>query len=186
MARAKTIFGKLTGNTDFPLPWPINITTLAELQPLIDTADAALTAAKTRAEGTAEALKTAMWQLHLALINIMGMVQTAMYDDVINAETICLGAGYNVKRETSHGPRKDTATSTQEGLVELGGAGAGPHQWQQSSDGGITIIALDPTRGGKTSVPGLVSNSTHWFRNRQVLSKGQYGEWSNWIPVRVK
>jgi hypothetical protein len=185
LVKAKTILAKLSGNTTFPLPWPSNITTLAELQTLITTADEALTDAKTRAKGTSQALKTALWQLHLALINIMGMVQLAMYDDAANAETICLGAGYNVKRESPHGPRKDTATSTEQGIVELEGAGAGPHQWQQSPDGGTTIMALDPTRGGKTSAAAL-SGSMQWFRNRQVLTKGQYGAWSNWIPVRVK
>ena len=186
LVKAKVIRGKINPNNNFPLPWPSNITTPAELDTLITTADAALIQAKTRAEGTGPALKAALWQLHMALINIMGMVQTVMYDDPINAETICLGAGYNVKRETSHGPRKDSATSTEEGVVELRGAGAGPHQWQQSADAGITTTALDPTLSGKTSVSGLASVSMQWFRNRQVFTKNRYGEWSNWIPVRVK
>ena len=186
LIKAKGIRTKLTGNTNFPLPWPTNITTLAELDPLITAADDALTEAKTRAEGTAQELQAALWQLHMALINIMSMVQAAMYADTPNAETICLGAGYNVKAESKHDPRKDTATSNETGMADLTGAGAGPHQWQQSSDGGTTITALDPTRTGKTSASGLPSGSMQWFRNRTILTKGRYGTWSNWIPVRIK
>ena len=48
------------------------------------------------------------------------------------------------------------------------------------------ITALDPTRTGKTSASGLPSGSMQWFRNRTILTKGRYGTWSNWIPVRIK
>ncbi len=78
------------------------------------------------------------------------------------------------------------AKSNAAGEADLTGAGAGPHQWQQSNDGGTTTIALDPTRTGITKVTGLASGSKPSFRNRQILTKGRYGDWSNWIPVRIE
>jgi hypothetical protein len=182
---AKYIDEKLTGNSDFPLPWAVVYPTLAAIEAQIVILDAAKTKAKSKAIGTAEAFNTELGNLQSLLEDLMPMVQKKMKSDPAHAEAICLGAGYDVKKAASHGPRQDTAKSTEEGVVKLTGAGRGPHQWQQSPDNGTTIIQLDPTSGGKATVTDLASGAKMWFRNRTVLTKGRFGDWSQWIYVRI-
>jgi hypothetical protein len=186
LVKAKLIQLKLTGNPLFTIPYPVNITTLAQLGLDITAAETAQTLAETKVKGSAKAFSEALVVVHNDLISIMSMVQAAMTAAPKNAESICQGAGYDVKKETSHGARKNTAKSNAAGEADLTGAGAGPHQWQQSNDGGTTIIAIDPTRTGKTKVTGLASGSKPSFRNRQILTKGEYGDWSEWIPCRIE
>jgi hypothetical protein len=184
--KAKYIVEKLTGNTDFPLPWAVVYPTLAAISAQIVIVDAAKTLAESKALGAAEAFQAQLGILQGMLMDLMPMVQKKMETNPANAEAVCLGAGYDVKRITIRGKRQDTAKSTEEGVVALTGAGKGGHQWQQSPDNGTTIIQLDPTSSGKTIVTDLPSGAKMWFRNRTVLTKGRFGDWSQWIYVRVK
>ena len=63
LVKAKVIRGKINPNNNFPLPWPSNITTPAELDTLITTADAALIQAKTRARHLRPLCGNCTWPL---------------------------------------------------------------------------------------------------------------------------
>lgn len=184
--KAKYIVSKLTGNATYPAALYPASTPLSKLVADIAAWDAALLKASGRGKGTASAAKAAEKVVKDDLTAIETMVKLVMQGDVANAESNCASAGFDVRVTVLHGKRKDSAQSVVEGEVELEGSGAGHHQWQQSPDEGETIINLDPTSGGKKTVTGLTSNIILWFRNRTVLTKGQYGEWSAWIKIRVK
>ena len=98
------------------------------------------------------------------------------------AVRICAGAGFGQKSQATRGKRKREAKKGNvPGSLIVTDEGAGKRQWLQSPDEGKTIINLDPTSGGKTTVTGLTSLQFYWFRCRLVLTKGRYGDWTPWF-----
>ena len=178
---AKHIHTQMTGNADFPLPWPANVTSLATLQTDMGTFDDNIVAAKTRAKGTAEAEQASSIQVHKELLSIL-RIQTAMDSKPDQAVRICTDAGLNQKGQATRGKRKREAKKGNvPGSLIVTDEGAGRRQWQQSPDEGKTIINLDPTTGGKTTVTGLTSMQFVWFRCRLVFTKDRYGDWTPWF-----
>jgi hypothetical protein len=186
LKKAKAILQKLTGNPKFPTPYPIIIIPLSKLSSDITAYDTAITTASLKGKGTASIANTAGDEVHDDLKNLMIMVQIAMDNDETNARTTCEGAGYVCKAESLRGKRTTKATpGHMPGMVLLEGEGLRMHQWQQSPDGGKTIVNIDPTTSGKKTVTGLTSDVREWFRGRQVLPDEQYGPWSAWVSVMV-
>lgn len=126
-------------------------------------------------------------KVKLALQDLRNWVQGVADANMERAESIILSAGMEVKKEASRNVADNDVEDGQEfGTVVLTGKGAGAHQWQQSPDQGTTIIQLDPTMVANITVKGLVPGQKVWFRNRQVLRKGEYGDWCTWIPFIPK
>jgi hypothetical protein len=182
LVSTKHIDVQMTGNTDFPLPWPANVTSLATLETDIGTFDDNIVAAKTRAKGTSEAEELSSKKAHKDLLSIMRMVQTKMDDKPEEALRICTDAGFGNKSRATRGKRKREAKPGNiPGSLIVTDEGAGKRQWQQSPDEGKAITHLDPTTGGKTTATGLTSLQFYWFRCRLVLTKGRYGDWTPWF-----
>ncbi len=122
-------------------------------------------------------------KVKLDLQELRNWVQGVADANVERAESIILSAGMEVKKDGGRSaPDNDVEDGQEIGTVVLTGKGAGAHQWQQSPDQGITIVNLDPTMVANITVKGLVPGQKVWFRNRQVLRKGEYGDWCTWIP----
>jgi hypothetical protein len=184
--KAKYIYGKMLTNPDFPAPWPANVTPLATLDTDIKAFDTKITAAESKAKGTATAMKTASKLVHKELLTIMAMLQIKLNDKPLNAEEICVNAGFDHKGMATRGQRKREAVPGNEpGSLIATDTGAGYRQWQGSYDGGETIVALDPTRGGEITKTGLTSGQFYSFRCRLVLTKDRYGDWTDWFGAEV-
>jgi len=180
--KAKHIQAKLTGNPLFPVPYPDNVTSLADLGNHIVDYDKAIAANEAHVEGSAEALKLAGDVVHADLISIMSMVQDAMDDDKPNAIKIATDAGFETKYETSHGPRKAQVNQcTEQGCLIVWGEGGGPHDWQMSRDGGQSFENKGGTSAGILEVTGEKSDVRIWFRSRQIFTRGKFGEWGPWV-----
>ena len=104
-----------------------------------------------------------------------------------NAETIIQSAGFDIKKTYGGTKRQNSvADGTVEGMILLSAEMAGAHQWQQSSDAGTAIVALNPTLGGTMVLTNIVPGVKVWFRNRTILSGNTYGEWTQWLPITPK
>ncbi|MEI8201552.1 MAG: hypothetical protein WCH34_00955 [Bacteroidota bacterium] len=172
----------LTGNAQFPVPYPSIIVSLAQLIADIDDYDNAITDNETHADGTSEAMRLAGEIVHSDLISIMAMVQAAMDLDKPNAILTATNAGYDTKTQSIRGPRKANCFRGEEpGELIVWGEGAGPHDWQESLNGGVTVQNIPGTKGGIKTVTGLISDKRYWYRSRTILPGGSYGEWSEWV-----
>jgi hypothetical protein len=67
----------------------------------------------------------------------------------------------------------------------LEGEGAGPHEFQISTDN-KTWTLLPASRTEKTVVLNLVPGTVYYFQNRQMLTKGLKTAWTESISHRVK
>jgi hypothetical protein len=95
------------------------------------------------------------------------------------SESIITGANMLVKIIKVRIPQQNAwEYGDESGTLLFWAAGRGAHEWQSSDDGehwdndGATNIARK-TYTGET--PGTVRH----FRNRQILTRGKYGDWSN-------
>ena len=70
LVSAKHVIQQMTASTDFPTPWPPNVTPLATLTTDTGTFDDNIVAAKTRAKGTAEAEELSSILVHKELLSI--------------------------------------------------------------------------------------------------------------------
>jgi hypothetical protein len=184
--RALAIVGKLTGNANFPLAsWPANVVSLAQFSTDVNTLVAAQTAVANKTSTTA-ARKAALVVVMNDLKSIMTMVQLKADANVANAETIILSAGYLVRTSKTKVKQQNDALNTEVlGTVLLTADTAGHHEWQQSKDGGITIINLPSTSTSKTYVYNLNTGDVWYFRNHKVNTKKSTYNWSAWIKLIV-
>ena len=180
LIRARRVQKCLTNNSLFPLPWPTNIVTLANLGTHTDAFESAL------GSGDAGLISSTETVVHDDLINIMSMVQIKMNSDRPNAENICTGAGYDIKKEAPHSPRANSIKPGNEpGSAIFTAIGTGPHEWEVSIDGGTTFKGIPSTRSGKTSISNFASDIDIWQRNRTVLANNKYGDWTQWIEGKT-
>ena len=94
------------------------------------------------------------------------------------AEAIATGANMHAKIINPRGKQKnDWEFGNESGVVEFTAEGQGPHQWQ-SSDDGVNWLNDDPTNDSTKVYPNETIGKVRWYRNRQILPKGQYGPWS--------
>jgi len=184
--KAKFIQQKLTGNTNFPTPFPANITSLVQFGTDITALDAAETAAQNRTKGASAIRDQALEIVIKDLKSLMTMVQNAADADTANAEAIIQNAGFDVKSPTIKQKQGNTAISNNvPGVVDLTADGTGPHEWQMSKDQ-VTITQLNATLTASTTITGLTSGDLLNFRNRKIDSLGGGNPWSPWIQVKVK
>ncbi|MBI4946541.1 MAG: hypothetical protein HY840_09085 [Bacteroidetes bacterium] len=186
IVKAQFVQKSLTGNVNFPVPYPANVVSLAQLGTDITALVAAETAAKSKAVGTVDARNAALIIVLSDLRSILQMVQAAADKAPANAETIIIGAGYDVKRSNPHGKQQNTASDgNEEGTVLLTAEGTGPHEWRMSTDQ-AAWTALPSSRTAKTKVSGLTVGVKYFFQNRQLLTKGDKSDWSQSVAIRVR
>jgi len=182
LIKAEFVISKLTSNPKFPLPYPANITTLAKLVTDTHDFDLAIVAAKNKVVGSAEALKIADDLVHMDLISIMSMVQSAVDADRVNGIKIANEAGFDTKKEAISGAgHAEVKRGAEPGVLIAFGDGPGYHDWLKSDDGGATWERIAPTRGRRKTERDLVSDKRIYFRSRLVLKDETYGEWSAWV-----
>ncbi len=91
-----------------------------------------------------------------------------------------------LKSHTAHGPRQDEILDGPlPGSVLYRMLGAGPHQIQISYDMGATYKDVDPSRTGEKVIEGLDLNKFFWLRNRQILPKNLYSDWTDWKKFAI-
>ena len=184
--KAQFVQQKLTGNANFPLPYPTNIPTLAQLGLDINALVAAQTAVKSRTAGADDARNAALTLVVADLRGIIPMVQAAADKIPANAETIIPGAGYDVKKVSPHQKQGDAVKEGKvSGSVILTASGGGGHEWQMSKDL-IAITNLPSTSGAKTTMSGLTPGDVWYVRNRPILKKAELGNYSLWIKFMVR
>jgi len=179
LKKARHIEQGLTGNPKFPLPWASQYVTLVDFGSHIDDFENAIGA------GDADLELSTGTIVHNNCRNLKPMVQAKMDSDIPNSETICIDAGFDVKREGQHQSRGNSVLpGNQPGSVVLTGVFPGPHEWRISANR-VDITPLPSTTSGKTVATGLTSKTEIWQSNRCVLPKGQYTEWTPWVSGMV-
>ena len=182
----QTVYKGLNGNPRFPTTIP----PLTELEASINALVAGETAALSRAKGAVvqrnAAKKALVQQMQLLRAN----VQSTADADPDNALAIIESAGMSVRRPTVRKPRVFAATpAATSGTVKLVTASAGPrssYEWQYSTDGAKTWIALPPSIQAKTTIPGMVAGITLQFRYRAITPKTGAEDWSAPVSLLVQ
>lgn len=186
IVKAQFVQKSLTGNPLFPVPYPSNIPTLAQLGLDITTLVSAETAVQGHTAGAAGGRNAAMAVVLADLRAILPMVQAVADRTPANAENIILGAGYDVKKVS---PRQKLVDDAIEGGVSgnviLTASGGGAHEWQMSKDQ-IAITYLPATSTAHTTVDNFTPGDTWYFRNRPILKNGNMGNWCAWIKYMIR
>ena len=113
------------------------------------------------------------------------LVNVAPDETIANA--IAQSFGMELKTHTSGGPRQDEILDGPlPGSALYRMKGTGPHQIQISWDNGATFTNNDPSGKGEKVINGLVLNKDFWLRNRQILRKDQYGDWTDWKKFSIR
>ncbi|MBI3501729.1 MAG: hypothetical protein HY063_08030 [Bacteroidetes bacterium] len=114
-------------------------------------------------------------------------VQPAADANPASAEATINSAAMATRKQASHTPRQDAVKlGKQAGSVICTGKVAGAHEWQQTPDGGVTIVNIDSTSGSKKTITGLTSAMRMAFRSRPILRKGRPSAWSQWLSIVVQ
>ncbi len=174
----------LTNNAYFQTPTP----PIATLQSATNDVQTAETGAQARAKG-AVALRNAK---KVSLVTLMEEARTYVQSTADaspeNAPAIIQSAGMAVRKTPIRPPRvfaaKPTGISGAVKIVAPAAARRASYEWQYSTDGGKTWLALKSTLQAKTSMTGLTPATTVQFRYRAVIKAGE-GDWSQPISLLV-
>jgi hypothetical protein len=185
IAKSKNIQTKMTGNVNFPLPYPSNVCTLAQLGTDIAAVDTAQNNVKAGVKGAAQDRNAKQRTVKLDLQSVMTMVQLKADSDPANAENIILTTGFDFKvttfRQKQQAGVKRTAVS---GVYILLGEGGGEHEWQLSIDM-VNMIYVQPTSSAHTLSPVLTLKQTYYMRSRKIGKKGEQFQWTPWFEFIV-
>ncbi len=181
---SQRVLEHMTGNPSFSNPNP-PLTTLS-------TATAALQTAETAALGRAKGAVATRNEKRTALIGVLqqvrSYVQTTADADPANAMSIIEGAGMAVRKSPTHRARafvaKQGPVSGVAQVVAEVAARRASYDWQYSTDGGKTWVALPSTLQAKTTVAGLTPGSTVQFKYRALTKSGE-GDWSQPTSLMV-
>lgn len=181
---AKAIQKAMTGNANFSSSAAKVTQLLADINAL----DASQTALGTKPPTTTAAARNILLEVVKNDLRLLrNDVQAAADAKPASAEAIILSASMSIKKTSFRNKQQNEAEDGNlVGEVILYAEGEGSHQWQQSPDGGETIIHLDPTSRSTTTVYNLQPGVKVWFRNRQILSNNNYGVWTNWLGFAPK
>lgn len=171
-------------STYCPPPWSTGIPTVVTYQGLMDDLKTALDAVgkKRATSDQKKAIEKAAGKLQTATKQIMTVWQNKADSDITNAVAIAIDGDFDYTSHGTRGPRENGLFQTTETGVLLGQlSGPGRRDWQSTPDNGKTIVKEDGTSGGVKVLRGLTSGQKYGLRGRVVLTKGRYGDWSNWM-----
>jgi hypothetical protein len=177
---AEQIVTACTGNPTFPTPSP----TLAVITQAINDLQAAEAAAISRQKGAVQARNDKRTALVKLLELFKAYVQTVADANNDTAPTVIKSAGLAVRKTPVRKPHTfEIKQGTTSGSVKISTVSAGPrsaYDWQYSTDGGKTWLAMLSTVQAKTTLLGLTAGTTVMFRYRTITKTGV----SDWVaPV---
>jgi hypothetical protein len=183
--KPKVIQSKMTGNPNFPLPYPSNVVSLSQLGTDIAAVDAAQTNVKNGVKGAVQDRNTKIKKVKADLETMKSMVQIKSDSDPENAESMIAGTGFDYKaaffrQKQQLGVRRTNVSGAYILLAE----GGGDHEWQITNDK-INITTLPATSAAHTLATGLILKQTYYQRNRKVGKKGIVNDWSPWFEFIV-
>lgn len=183
--KPKDILAKLTGNVNFPPPYPSNICSLVQLTSDIDAVDAAQINVNNGVIGAVQDRNAKMDKVKRDLESIRTMIQIKADRDPENAESMILSTGFsyyygNHRTKQQNGVKRTNVSGSYILLAE----GMGEHEWQLTMDK-INIINLPPTSNAQTLVTDLTIKQTYYQRNRKIGTKGRMFDWSPWFEFIV-
>jgi len=182
---AQAIAKAMTSNPSFPTPTP----TLAALLAAIDDLQIAETAALSRVKGAVAVRNDKRAALVRLLKQLKAYVQAVADANADNGGAIIQSAALTVRKTPARKPRVfEAVQGTLSGSAKLLAASAGArasYEWEYSTDGGKTWVAVPGTLQAKTIVTGLLAGSTVMFRYKAIVKTGA-GDWSQPIALLVK
>ena len=106
--------------------------------------------------------------------------------DEITANAIAQSFNMELKTHTARGKREDEILDGPlPGSALYRMKGTGPHQIEISWDNGVTSSAVDPSGKGEKVINNLDLNKNFWLRNRQILPKDQFSDWTDWKKFAI-
>jgi hypothetical protein len=151
--------------------------------------DGAETATKARTKGSVAARNTAKAALILQLRAAKAFVQQAADANPEKAVEVVTSAGLLTRKPTTRRKApflvKQGATTGTVHLVAKSAAVRASYEWQWSTDGGKTWVALPVTLQAKTTLSGVPAGTNGLFRFRAVTKAGE-GDWSQPASFIVK
>jgi hypothetical protein len=184
LIQAKRIVQAMTNNPDFPAPTP----SLAAVTAQIADVDAAETTVKTRLKGAADLRNVKLNALTSSLFLLAAYVQNLIDANEGEGAALIESAGMNQRRPYSRSTADLSAKmGPSPGLVILRARASkkrAAYEWEMSTDGGATWIALATTTLAAFQVPNLVEGSAYHFRVRTIVGSAP-GEWTQAIRFLV-
>jgi hypothetical protein len=182
---AQGIVTSMTGNPSFPSPNP----PLATVSSAILDLGTAETAALKRAKGAATLRNEKRTVLIGLLEQVRAYVQSVSDLSLENGASIIQSAGLAVRKSPTRAApsfhAKQGAVSGEAKVVAPSAGHRSSYEWEYSTDGGKTWIAMPPTIQAKTTLDGLTPGSTVQFRYRAVTKAGA-GDWSQPTAILMK
>jgi hypothetical protein len=182
-AFATSVINAMTGNASFPNPTPPLVTVSADLAAY----EAAEAQVLTRVKGAAVTRNAKYAVLHADLDHLMASVQQAADANPTSAQSIIEGAGFSIRKSVSH-PKSEikVETGTVPGSVKLLAKAVdkrASYEWQYSLDQKTWTNAPSSLQA-KTTITGLTSSTTYYFRFRGVTKAGE-GAFSQVVQILV-
>jgi hypothetical protein len=170
---AQAVDTAITSNaTTFPSPNPAMPKFSSDIAALI----AAQAAAKARTQGAVDIRNAKLAIVVADLEQLRVYVETVANSDPSNAVAIVHSAGMEVRKAHTAPPKdavniKQAKAATPVVLTaRVGTRKKQVHEWEYSTDGGKTWVALPPTTMAKTTVPGLTPGASVLARHRASTS----------------
>jgi hypothetical protein len=172
----------MTNNPWFPSPNPPLATVTADL----DALEIAEAAVRNGAPDAAAIRDTKLRAVKIDLLALKAYVHAIALQHPDQADEIILSASLSPRRQTP--PRKDPLAARMDKApqtIALRARAAGKYaayEWQYSTDGGQTWIALAMTTSANTLLPGVTLGTTYLFRVR-ATRKNVAGDWSQVVSL---
>ncbi|MEX8519440.1 MAG: fibronectin type III domain-containing protein [Leptothrix sp. (in: b-proteobacteria)] len=195
--KVRTVIKKLSGNPNFPLPWPASITSIEQLEAGLDKFAACCEAALQRDSSKIRARNDARDQLHVLIDNLVPYIEAVAHDNLDILES----SGFEVRSTTPvHATSTDPLPAPTDFRVVHGNfsgtlvvhvarsPGAKLYEVEISQNGGSVDAKWDhatvSSSGMHIVVDGLMRGQDIWVRVRAHNKDGP-GQWTAPINVMV-
>jgi hypothetical protein len=177
ISQAKAMVQAMTGNPSFPNPEP----PLATVSTAIHDLEVAENAAQSRAHGAATTRNDKRAALVFLLEQLKGHVQKVADGNLETGAAVIQSAGVGVRKQVVRAKRvfsiKPGAVAGTVKVITAAADRRASYDWEYSTDGSKTWIALPSTLKASTSLGGLTPGATVTFRYRAITKVG-VGDWS--------
>jgi hypothetical protein len=174
ISMAQAIEAAMSANaTTFPSPTPTMVQFMSDISALIT----AESAARTRAKGAAQTRNAKL------LVVVTDMNQERAYVEAVananpgTAAAIAASAGLelrkvSVRSKNDVNVKQSSTSGSVDVTAKVGNLKRSSHEWEYSTDGGKTWVAVTPTTQAKTTITGLVPATTVLVRTRAIAPTG--------------